>query len=77
MATCAKCDEEISEEADRCSHCGYEPAAELGEEATTQLAYGIGCLIFIITIPLAPLFFIGWWTKRRKAKKATPTALPH
>lgn len=74
MATCERCDESISKDADQCKHCGYNPAEELQEKATKQLAGGIACMIFIITIPLTPFCIYSWWTYKRKAKRASPVA---
>ena len=53
--TCVKCDSEISVEADKCPHCGYEPAAHgilssIGVGLSAGASIILGGLILIIWV---------------------------
>lgn len=72
MVVCAKCQEQIKEEATTCPHCGYAPGEDLKERGNKLLGWGFLATVTVIgAIVGIPMILGGLWN-RRKAKSMTP-----
>lgn len=69
---CEECRSEVSEQANTCPSCGYNPAKDLERVAKTQYILAAICFFTIIGSPLGLVFAWSAHKKRKQKKNASP-----
>lgn len=76
MPHCKKCDSDISDDADKCAHCGYEPAKKGTKTRLMMLLVGFSLTMTVVGSFVGVPMMIWALYDGRKAKERKPTTYP-